>query len=68
MDRKNPPIAQILVEAAPFRYLEVLQNDTKLLGGNNILKVPNDTKGQIGKASQTEKRDFLSTHAGLGGN
>ena len=28
MDRKNPPIAQILVEAAPFRYLEVLKNET----------------------------------------
>ena len=44
-------------------------NDTKLQYGNNILKVPNVTKGQIGKVSQTEKRDFfLSTHAGLGGN
>ena len=28
MDRKNPPIAQILVEAAPFKYLEVLKNET----------------------------------------
>ena len=26
MDTKNPPIAQILVDAAPFRYLEVLKN------------------------------------------
>ena len=27
MDKKNPPIAHILVEAAPFRYLEVLQKN-----------------------------------------